>query len=302
MYLRLLLLAAVCIWGWTFVANKICLDYLTPVELIGFRFAIGIPLMAATIPFSRQPLGLQRSDLMPIFLGGLVLAAHFIIQVIGMTTTTATNTGWLIAATPLAIMLLGWLFLKERIGSAQLTGSALAIVGVVLLVSRGDLASIDWLSSTGDWLVLTTAFTWAVYTIVVRRIVADRRPVVVTVAVFIPVLIVCFAWIIPTTDWSTVFIMPWESWVALLFLAIPGTFAQWIWQYAVRHLGASNTGYWIYLEPVATMLLAVPLLGEEFSLLVVVGGGLVILGVYLAQRKLKNGSDSEVSVPSRSSE
>jgi hypothetical protein len=47
-------------------------------------------------------------------------------------------------------------------------GIAVATLGILLLVSRGDIASLGWLRSTGDWLVLASAHTWAVYTVVTR--------------------------------------------------------------------------------------------------------------------------------------
>jgi drug/metabolite transporter (DMT)-like permease len=71
----------------------------------------------------------------------------------------------------------------------------------------------------------------------------------------------------------------------LLFLAIPGTLAQWLWQIGVARLGASRAGLFLYIEPLATTVLAVPLLGESFTAFTAIGGSLVILGVWVAQRR-----------------
>ncbi len=72
---------------------------------------------------------------------------------------------------------------------------------------------------------------------------------------------------------------------ALLYLAIPGlALAQWFWQEGVARLGASRAGVYLYVEPLATVALAVPLLGESFGTLAAVGGGMVLAGVYLGQR------------------
>src|ERR1043165_10174961 len=99
----LLLLICVVIWGWTFVASKICLDYLNPYQLIGLRFAIGLPLLLAIIRLKRIPVVFSKREYRALFAGAAIIAFHFIIQVIALQYTTPTNTGWLIAATPLAL-------------------------------------------------------------------------------------------------------------------------------------------------------------------------------------------------------
>ena len=69
---------------------------------------------------------------------------------------------------------------------------------------------------------------------------------------------------------------------ALLYLAIPGlAIGQWFWQEGVASLGATRAGLYLYLEPLATLALAVPLLGEPCGPLIALGGGLVLAGVYV---------------------
>jgi drug/metabolite transporter (DMT)-like permease len=73
--------------------------------------------------------------------------------------------------------------------------------------------------------------------------------------------------------------------VALLYLAIPGlALGQWFWQEGVAKLGATRAGLYLYLEPLATLMLALPLLNEPFGPSVALGGGLVLAGVYVGQR------------------
>ncbi len=63
----------------------------------------------------------------------------------------------IISATPLALAVLSFLFLRERIGWSGVAGIAVATVGILLLVSRGSLTNVDWLRSTGDWLMSRSA-------------------------------------------------------------------------------------------------------------------------------------------------
>jgi len=75
---------------------------------------------------------------------------------------------------------------------------------------------------------------------------------------------------------------------AVLYLAIPGTaLAHWFWQEGVAALGGARSGLYLYLEPLATVALAVPLLGEPFGPFIALGGALVVTGVWLGQREAR---------------
>jgi drug/metabolite transporter (DMT)-like permease len=281
---RILLLCCVIIWGWTFVATKICLEYWSPLELVGLRFLIGVPILLGVIRSKRIPFAFSSQDLRALTLGAFIITAHFVIQAAALNYTSATKTGWLIAVSPLAMAILSFLLLNEKIGHKQWMGIAVASAGIVLLISNGHLTSLGWLKSVGDWLILVSAHTWALYTIVTRNVSRSRNPLTVTVAVFAPVAIACLGYLLLSTRAAALASPPAAAIGALLFLAVPGTLAQWFWQIGVAKIGAARAGIFLYLEPIATVVLAVPLLGEPFTFFGAVGGALVIAGVWWAQR------------------
>jgi RarD protein len=285
MLTRLLLLFTVIVWGWTFVATKICLEFVSPAELLGLRLLIALPILLVVIILKRVQFDFSRSDLWRVLLGSLVITSHFLIQITGLQFTTATNTGWIISITPLVMAVLSFLFLKERIGVAQVLAIAVATSGILLLMSRGDLTSLDWLRSTGDWLVLVSAHTWAIYTVITRDLARTKNPLAVTFAMLLPALIVMCGYMAATSDWSRFVHLPPRAAWSLLFLAIPGlALAHWFWQEGVAKIGAARAGIYLYLEPVATTALAIPLLKEPFGVVAALGAGLVLTGVYLGQR------------------
>jgi drug/metabolite transporter (DMT)-like permease len=234
---------------------------------------------------NRVPFRVQRRDLAPLAAGGIILTAHFLIQIAGLTMTTATNTAWIITVTPLALAVLSFVFLRERLGRGGMAGIAVATAGIFLLVSRGRLTDLEWLRSTGDWLALASAFTWASYTVVTRDLVRRTDPLVVSFGVF---LIAAAVIVIPftvTTDFAAVGALTPSAIASLLFLAIGGlVIGNWCWQIGVARLGATRAGLYLYLEPLSTLALAIPLLGETFGLAAAAGAGLVLVGVYLGQR------------------
>jgi len=282
---RALLLAAVIIWGWTFVATKVLVAEIGPVEIFALRLAIGLPVLGVILLIKRVPVRFGRADAASLLLGSAVFTVHFLIQIKGIITTTATNTGWIITVSPLAMAVLSFIFLRERIGWGGVAGIAVATAGILLLVSRGRLTDLEWLRSTGDWLVLASAHTWAIYTVMTRDLSRRHHPLAVAFATL--VLATAFT-AVPFAVWadvSAIRALSPRGIVAVLYLAIPGlALGNWFWQEGVARLGATRAGLYLYLEPLATLALAVPFLGEPFGPIVALGGGLVLAGVYLGQR------------------
>lgn len=280
------LLFAVIVWGWSFVATKVCLEFLTPVELLGLRVFIGLPILLAMARFMGAKFERKPGAIKQIAIGSAVITAHFLIQITGLQYTSATNTGWIISITPLVTVVLSYLFLKERITRFEIAGIVVATTGILLLVSHGNLASLNWLKSGGDWLILASAHTWAIYTVVTRNLARSQSPLIVTTGVLLPTAVLMLAFMIFTSDWSKFLHLPVRVYVALLILAILATaLAHWFWQEGVRRLGASKAGIFLYLEPIATTTLAVPYLHEQFGVFSAIGGFLVLAGVYIAQRR-----------------
>jgi drug/metabolite transporter (DMT)-like permease len=283
---RVLLLSAVVIWGWTFVATKILLAELGPVEIFALRLAIGLPFLGGVILVKRVPLRFARADAQPLFLGGATFTLHFLVQVAGLVTTTAINAGWIISVSPLALAVLSFLFLRERIGWGGVAGIAIATTGILLLVSRGNLTDLTWLQSTGDWLLLGSAHTWAIYTVTTRDLVSRRDPLVVTFGILLIATAIAAILFAIWGDLASVRSLSPRGIAALLYLGIAGlALGNWFWQQGVAKLGATRAGLYLYLEPLATLALAVPLLGEPFGPFIALGGGLVLAGVYVGQRE-----------------
>ena len=286
MLAHLLLLAAVVVWGWTFVATKVLLAEVGPIEVFALRVAIGLPCIGALVLLKRVPLRFDADDTRPLLLGGAVLTLHFVVQIAGIVTTTATNTAWIITVTPLALALLSFFFLGERIARAGVLGIALATLGVLLLVSRGHVRDMGWIRNTGDWLVLVSAHTWALYTVVTRDLARRRHPLAVTLGILSVTAVGAATLFLVLGDVAKVRAMSQRGIAAVIYLGVLGlAMGQWFWQTGVARLGETRAAVYLYIEPLATVALAVPMLGEQVSLWTAAGGALVLAGVYLGQRR-----------------
>jgi drug/metabolite transporter (DMT)-like permease len=284
---RFLLLFTVIIWGWSFVASKICLDYMTPVELMGLRFLIALPVMYSIIFVKKLKLNFREYK-GRLFLGSLIISLHFYIQITGIKYTSATNTGWIIAVTPLVMALLAWIILKEYLSFRTIFGIGVATAGIILLISNGRIGDLGWLSSYGDWLILASAHTWALFSIVTRDISRGNNPLAVIAFLITPPAVIIVGFMAFTTEWSKFSRMPADAIISLLFLGLLAMAAgHWFWQIGVARIGAAKAGIFLYLEPLATTALAVPYLREPFGVFTAMGGLLVLVGVWLGQYRYK---------------
>jgi len=218
----------------------------------------------------------------------LCLTAHFLIQITGIKYTTATNTGWIISMIPLIVAVLAFLFLKEKLGKTIILGIILATIGVLFLISKGKISDLKWLSSYGDWLVLISAHTWAVYTILTRNASRSLDPLLVTFTVLLPSTILSLAIMTFSSDWSKLFHLPLDAVVSLLMLGLLGTC---IGAVAVAGWCRQNRGrrgqYLSIHRTAGYTAVAVPYLHESFGLFTAIGGGLVLFGVWIAGRQKK---------------
>ena len=284
-------LFAVIIWGGTFIATKIALREVSPVTIIWMRFGIGALILGMAVSVRRQFALPSKNDLAYFALLGFIgVTFHQWLQATGLQTARATTTAWIVATIPVFTALLGWLVLKEKMNLARVGGIAIAALGVLLIVSDGDLSALvsGETGAIGDLLILISAPNWAVYTILSRRELA-RHP-----AARMMFYVMLLGWLF-TCVWIFGFgpglseipqLSP-KGWGAILMLGIFGSGLAYIaWYDALQAIPASQLGVFINIEPLVTMMLAAPMLGEQITLISLLGGAIIIFGVWLVNRQV----------------
>jgi len=289
----------VVIWGGTFIATKIALQEVSPATVVWVRFAMGVLILGAAVFMRRQFAIPERKEWAYFALLGFIgVTFHQWLQANGLKTAQATTTAWIVATTPVFIALLGWTVLKEKLSWIRVAGILLAAFGVLLIVSNGNLGALfsGHMGSSGDLLILISAPNWAIYTVLSRRELA-RHP-----AARMMFFVMLLGWLF-TTVWifgfgpglSEINHLDLRGWIALLGLGIFGSGLAYIAYYdALQVLPASQLGVFLNIEPLVTTLLATTFLGEPITLIVLLGGAIIILGIYLVNR-LPRISDNQIT-------
>ena len=284
---RLAAFAAVVLWGISFVATKAALREMSPVSLIFTRFALGVAVLFLILKLRRESL-IPPRDAWPmlVLMGFIGIFLHQMIQVHGLTLTTAVRTGWLIGLTPIWSALLAAVFLGEGFGPRKILGLLLGTLGALLVITRGELSSavLALPATRGDLLVLASTVTWAVYTILGRDTLKRLGSARATAAAMFVGWAMMIPFFVSTAGWQEYRHLSSTGVIAILFLGIGCSGLGYLfWYAALERIEASQVAAFLYVEPLITLLAAMVLLGESVAISTLLGGILVLVGVLTVQ-------------------
>jgi drug/metabolite transporter (DMT)-like permease len=282
---------AVAVWGASFVATKVAVQEIPPVTVVWMRFTIGVIILGLATILRGQFALPDRSEVGYFaLLGFLGITFHQWLQSTGLVTSQATTTAWIVATMPIFVALLGWLVLAEKLSWRQGFGIAVAVFGVLVVMSKGDLAALvgGHFGTRGDYLVMLSAPNWAVFTILSRRGL-KRYP-----ATRMMFYVMAFGWVFSSTlffargglgQWSK---LDSDGWLSVVFLGVFCSGLAYIfWYDGLKVLPAAQAGAFLYLEPFVTVIVAALVLGESFLGVSLLGGVVILLGVWMVNRSDK---------------
>jgi drug/metabolite transporter (DMT)-like permease len=279
---------SVVAWGASFIATKVALQEIHPATVVWLRFGIGFFILGLAARWRRQLALLHRKDI-PYFalLGFIGITFHQWLQSTGLVTAQASTTAWIVATTPIFMALLGWLVLREKLTKYQVLGIILATIGVLLVVSKGDLGRLGWGGSgtPGDILILISAPNWAIFSTLSRRRLKQHS------AVLMMLYVMGFGWLFTSalffsgSGLSEISQLTLSGWLSILFLGIACSGLAYIfWYDGLQAIPASQVGAFLYLEPLVAVITAAIVLNEPVLLASLLGGGTILFGVWLVNR------------------
>ncbi len=279
-------LASVAIWGASFIATKYLLNQLEPLIIILVRQILAVVFLGFIAFIQKKNFSINLHDHTYIFILSLVAIFHLWIQLTGLKFTTASNTGWIIGTSPVFMTILGIIFFKEKITFMQVFGILISFLGLILLISRGDLLSIDFITNKGDFLILASAFTWSVYSLINKKISVHYSPLMTILYLFLMMSLVLAPFTINQKNIFALYNLTINSWIAIIFLGIfCSGLAYVLWAKAMSEMQSSKVGAFLYIEPFITVFTAWIFLKEEISFFTIFSGIIIIIGVIFVNRK-----------------
>ena len=282
-------LFAVLVWGTSFIATKIAVGQISPTTVVWLRFAIGIPILLFAVILRKQ-FSFPRSNEWWYFalLGFLGITFHQWLQSNGLKTAQATTTAWIVSTSPAFIAILGWMVLKEKLNLLQSSGIVLAMIGVLGVVSKGDFSTlaIGKFGSYGDFLILISAVNWAVFSILSRRGLKQHPSTMMTLWVMTIGWLITSLAFFANKGYVEFPQLDARGWTAMIFLGIFTTgFAYIAWFDALSQLPAAQTGAFLFVEPLTSMVVASIILNEKITLVSVLGGAVILIGIWMVNKQ-----------------
>lgn len=284
-------LAAVIFWGFSFIATKVALKEVHPFTLLTLRYAIGV-LLLLSFQLSKDKTFFKifscRDWVYIFILAAVGVSGLGLLQAYGLLYTTAINTGWIIAINPILITLSARLFLGETITIRKMLGIVSGFCGVFLIISKGifSLSLFGFVSTFGDLLVLASALAWTGFTIGGKGFISRFPSLATVTTIMLSGCLIVLPMSLLKGEWNNLFHLSLTAWTGIFFLGVFCSGLGYLfWYSALKKRDSGVVGMYLYLEPFATLIGACLLLHEEIRWITLVGGGLILCGVFLATHK-----------------
>ena len=285
-YLKLFLTAF--FWGGTFIAGRSIAGTVGPFSAAFLRFTIASAcLLILCLKMEGRPPRVPGNKLGPVILLGMTgVFSYNVCFFKGLELIEAGRAAIIIANNPIAITLASTLIFKERLTPVKFLGVLLSVSGAIVVITRGDLASLFTRGlSLGELFIFGCVGSWVLYSLIGKTVMSSLSPLaaVTCSAVVGAMALSPFALMEGlTADWAGYGLSDWTS---LVYLGFFGTVVGFVWYYqGIRAIGPSRASLFINFVPISAVILAFFILGEPLTPSLAVGTVLVCCGVYLTNR------------------
>ena len=283
----ILMLLVPLIWSSNFVLGRILVQNLPPFTITTARFGIALVILLILLKIKGQLKWPDKDLLVKITLLGFTGIFGFnTILYIGLKYTTAVNSTIINAFNPVVMAVMSTLWLQETLSARQIVGLFISFIGIFIIAVKGSwqvMLSLGF--NTGDIIIFFDTIVWAFFTVLSKKVMSRLSPLeTTTYANFAGVLFLIPAML---SEWGGE--IPMFTPVHSLMLLYLGVFASVIaflwWNKGVSEIGPTRAAAFYNLIPVYAAILAYFILGERLQLYHLIGGIMVLSGVYLGIKK-----------------
>jgi drug/metabolite transporter (DMT)-like permease len=284
----LLLAVAMLSWAGNAVVGRALAGTVPPFGLSLMRWTIAC---VAVAPFALGEVMAKRAIVLRhwrvlLALGLLGLTLCNSLTYLGLQWTTAINAGLLNSAGPMLTLLAAFALHRERAAPLQIAGLAVSLLGVLVIVLRGDAGGLLELAiNRGDAAILIGIAAWSVYTVLLRRAPRELSPVALLWLLFAIGSITALPLHLAESALGRPLPETGAALMGYLYVGLfPAVIAFFGWNRGVAVLGAARASLFAHLMPLFSAMLAYAFLGEQIAAFHLAGAALIFLGIFLANR------------------
>jgi drug/metabolite transporter (DMT)-like permease len=279
----LFLVLATLFWSGNFIVAQAAVASMTPVDLTFWGWTLAAVPLVLLAHFVEKPdwrAVLRRWPVL-LLLSVLGMSGYTLLLYGALGHTSAMNASLITAANPALIVVLAMVLTGERTTRRGWFGITLGLLGVLLVLTRGELQRVVSLSlNIGEVMMIGAILVWGCYTIIARRLDVPAIAATATQVVIAGVTLAPFAVAAHVRLPET----PAEAWSLGYIVVFPSLGAYLLWNLALKTTAPGSAGNYLNLIVVFTAVITV-VLGTPLTFVQVAGGLLVIAGVLLTGTK-----------------
>ncbi len=274
------------IWGASVPIFKWSLQDIPPFTFAFFRFFLASLVL---LPFTFHHLKISHKAFLQLsLLAFLGFFLHISLLFFGLTLSLSINAPIIASSAPIFLIIGSFFLLHEKVKTKTAIGTAISLIGIGIVVLRPILDNGFDSNIIGNVLFILSTLSLVLYTLLLREYSLPYRATtitfwmfVITTAIFFPF----FLWESGTTN--ALSHLTFQGLTGILFGAIfTSVIAYVFYNFAIRRIPANEIGIFLYIDPIVTALIAVPLLGEEITTLFIIGAIFVFLGIFVAEGRI----------------
>lgn len=295
---HLFLLSANILYGLNFtIAKGIMPGTIKPVALLALRTAVTALLFWITASFLPSE-KVSKKHLIYLFgcsLLGVVFNQFFFLK--GLSLTTPINSSLILTMNPIAAFIFAAIILKEDISLLKGVGLAVGLSGVVVLILQEGIPEFGSSTFTGNLLSLMSTTSWALYTVLIKRMLEKYHAVTVMKWTFLSGMVVSMMFgfnQLNDTDWTG---FSKYDWLSLGFVVFFATYVGYLLiSSGLKNLSPTVVSIYTYCQPLIATLVSSVMGQDRLNAVKVISGILIFTGVYLVSKKQKQLSPQTISV------
>ena len=268
------------------VAKGLMPEYMGPLAIVLLR-VIGATLLFWIVSLFVETQAVEKKDMWKMVwlsLFGVVINQIFFIY--GLSLTSPINSSIIMISNPIMVFLFTMALYKERITIMKFSGLGLAVIGALMILLYKDDFQFGSETVTGDLMTLLNSVSWGVFIVLVKPLMQKYNTVTAMRWIFLFgsmfTIPVCLDSTLDT-NWAG---MTTDAWLALAFVVVATTFFAYLLNiYGLVELSSNTVSAYIYLQPFLAALFAIIVGKDTLTPTKVLSGFLIILGLYLVNRK-----------------
>lgn len=282
----LFLILANVIWGASFPIYKWSLAEVPPFTFVFLRFYLGALII---LPFVYKNLRVARADWKDLFLLSIVGITFTISALIfGLKFSSSINAPIILSAAPVILIIGSFFYLKEKLKTKVVMGTLVSLLGVLVIVLLPLFKQELDGGVFGNLLFVCAAIGSVIHALLLKKILPNYNPMTIAFWSFLigslP-LLPLYVLELNQTHWTQALDFP--GLIGIIYGAFLATaIAHSLFAYGVKFIKASEIGIFTYVDPIATIIIALPLLHEEITPLYLIGALFVFLGIFIAEGRI----------------